>query len=130
MIVAPAVTVHGMDDALAALCLGAPVTLLSAPGAASVGGCLWWRALVEGATAAWPDTPCDDILDCGDAPGWAMAALRIGQRALVLNPACPAFPALAGAAGTIGARVLAARPVSLDLAHPRARARLEGWLRP
>jgi hypothetical protein len=130
MIVRPAVTVHGMDDALAALAPGAPVTLLSAPGAASVGGCLWWRSLVEAAIAAWPATPCDDILDCGDSPGWAMAALRIGQRALVLDPACPAFAAVAGAAGTLGARVLAARPVSLDLGQPRARARLATWLRP
>ncbi len=47
----PAVIVHGLDDARAALAPGRPVTLLSAPGAALYAGCGWWRALVRLAQA-------------------------------------------------------------------------------
>ena len=116
MFFAPAITVHGIDDARAVLRPGRPVTLLSAPGAALAGGCLWWRALVEAATAEFPDTPCADILDCADAPARAMAALRVGQRLLVLDPACPAFAAVAAAAARLGAFVLAERPAEATLA--------------
>ena len=58
-----------------------------------------------------------------------MAALRVGQRLLVLDPACPGFPAVAAAAATLGASVLPARPVALDLAAPGAERLLAAWLR-
>ena len=48
----PAVVVHGLADAEAALAVGRPVTLLSAPGAALYAGCLWWREMVARARAA------------------------------------------------------------------------------
>ncbi len=128
MILHPAVTVHGAGDALSALASGRPVTLISAPGAALGGGCLWWRALTRRARAAHPDTPCMDILDCADAAGRAMAALRIGQRIIVLSPACAAWDAVAGAASTLGATVLRERPAALDMRAPGARGRLEAWL--
>jgi len=118
----PAVVVHGLDQARAALRPGLPVTLLSARGAALYAGCGWWRALVEQAGAA------HDILDCADAPGYAMAALRIGQRHLILDAACPGFAAVAAAAATIGARLLAERPEALDLAERGADRRLLAWL--
>ena len=47
----PAVVIHGLPDALAALRSGRPVTLLSGPGAASYACCGWWRALVARARA-------------------------------------------------------------------------------
>jgi hypothetical protein len=124
-----AVVVHGLDHARMALRPGLPVTLLSAPGAALYGGCLWWRTLVAIAREEFPATPVCDILDCAASPGRAMAALRIGQRVLVLHPACPAFAAVAGAAATLGATVLTARPDELDLADSDAVRRLEAWLR-
>ncbi len=124
----PAVVVHGLADAQRALRVGRPVTLLSAPGAALFAGCLWWRELVAAARAAHPATPAQDVLDCGDAPGQAMAALRAGQRLLILDPACPAFGAVRSAAATLGAIVLAGRPPALDLADPTARRRLARWL--
>ena len=85
----PATIVHGLPDARAALIPGAPVTLLSAPGAAAYAGCGWWKALIEAAQAEFPDTPCVDILDCADATGAAFAALRIGVNRLVLWPDAP-----------------------------------------
>jgi len=73
MIAHPAVVVHGLDEAVAALRPGLPVLLLSAPNAAAFMGCLWWRALVQAAQRACRDTEAADALDCGDAPGYAMA---------------------------------------------------------
>jgi hypothetical protein len=128
MTLPPCVVVHGFSDALAALRPGRPVALLSAHGAARFAGCLWWRELIAAARAACPMTPALDILDCADAPGQAMAALRAGQRLLILDPACPALPAVQGAAARLGARVLTARPPALDLARPGERRRLAHWL--
>ena len=128
MILPPALIVHGLADARAALRPGRPVTLLSARGAALFAGVLWWRELVAAARAACPATPAHDVLDCADAPGQAMAALRAGQRLLVLDAACPAFAAVQGAAATLGAHVLAAAPPALDLAEKAARRRIARWL--
>jgi hypothetical protein len=127
MITQPAVVVHGLADARAALRPGYPVTLLSAPGAARFAGCLWWRELVAAARAEQPATPVRDVLDCGDAPGLAMAAQRVGQRRLVLA-AGPAFAAVAMAADGLGAVVLAERPPALDLARRGNLRRLRAWL--
>lgn len=113
----PVIVVHDLGGACAALRPGQPVTLLSAPGAALFMGCGWWRALIAAAQAAHPGTPMADILDCADAPGHAMAALRIGQRLLILSPTCPAYPAVTATAATLGATVLPARPASMDVAN-------------
>ena len=119
----PAVVVHGLDQARAALSPGLPVTLLSAPAAALFAGAGWWRALVAAARAAHPATPCADVLDCADAPGRAMEAIRAGQAILVLDPACPGFGRVASLA-----TVLAARPAALDLDGRGAGLRLRDWL--
>ena len=124
----PAVIVHGLADASEALAPGLPVTLLSAEGAALFAGCLWWRALVETARREHPATPIEDILDCADSPGRAMAALRIGQRTLVLSPRVAGFEAVATAAAAQGSRVLSMAPPALDLAKPGAARRLRAWL--
>jgi len=124
----PSVVVHGLRDARAALRPGYPVTLLSAEAAAGYAGCLWWRELVAAARALHPATPALDVLDCGAAPGHAMAALRVGQRLLLLDPGCPGFARVAAAAAGLGAQVLPARPPALDLADRAAQRRLAGWL--
>lgn len=128
MIPYPAVTVHGLAQAVTALAQGRPVALLSGRGAALYAGCGWWREVVAAARAVHPDVPMLDILDCAEAPGRAMEALRIGQTFLVLDPDCPAFPAVAAAAESLGATVLRARPPALDLANPGAVRRLTAWL--
>jgi hypothetical protein len=119
----PAVVVHGLAQARLALAPGLGVTLLSGPGAALYAGCGWWRALVAASGAAGPD-----ILDCADAPGRAMEALRAGCRLIVLDPAVPAFGLVAARAAAIGALVLPERPLALNLAEPGALRRLEAWL--
>jgi hypothetical protein len=124
----PAVVVHGLADAEAALAVGCPVTLLSAHGAALYAGCLWWREMVTRARATHPTVPALDILDCADAPGRALAAIRAGLRILILAPSVPGFPAVAAIAAARGLILLAERPPALDLAEPGGVRRLPGWL--
>ncbi len=128
MIVHPAVIVHGLVDARHVLALGAPVTLLSAPGAAGYAGCLWWREMVDAARQAHPGAEAPDVLDCADAPGHAMAALRSGICRLVLSPAVPAFAAVRQIAERQGGFVLDRPPPALDLAARDGRYRLQAWL--
>jgi len=126
----PAVVIHRLADARAALAAGCPVTLLSAPGAALYAGSLWWRALIERARTNHTDVPMEDILDCADASGLALGALRIGQRLLVLDPRAPGWHAVAAIATSQGGALLAARPPALDLAQRGAARRLHDWLQP
>ena len=129
MIVRPAVIVHGLADAQAALAPGLPVTLLSAPGAVLSGGCLWWRALIATARAEHEKTDATDILDCADASGMALGALRSSVCRLVLWPEAPGWNAVAAIAERHGGFVLPAAPAALDLAHRNAIRRLHAWLR-
>jgi hypothetical protein len=129
------VVVHGLAEAVAALALAGPrgVALLSAPGAAGSLGPAWFLALVARAAAAQPGVPHRAILDCADAPGQALAALRAGVAWLVLDPGCPGFAAVAAAAAEAGAAIWPARPPALDLGRldlrrAGARDKLAGWL--
>jgi hypothetical protein len=129
MCLPPSVVIHGLADARTALEAGLPVTLLSAPDAALFAGCGFWHALVAQAKAEHPDVTAPDILDCGDAAGHALAALRLGQRILILAEGTPGRAAVAAIALASGATVLAARPPALDLARMGAARRLRAWLR-
>lgn len=125
----PAVIVHGADDAETVLraAAGQAVLLLSAPGAALFAGIGWWRALIGDARAAHPGA-WQEALDCADASALALAALRVGQRGLVLWPDAPGRAAVAAIARDCGARLLAAAPPSLDLASHPGPGRLAAWL--
>lgn len=130
---APAVTVHGFDHACLALAAGRTagrdVCLLSAPWAGRYAGVAWWRAMLAAARAATPCAPDGrDLLDCGAAPGAAMAALRHGQLGLILDRNCPAFAAIQAACASLGATLLDARPPALDLSEPGAARALAAWL--
>lgn len=127
-VIYPAVVVHGIAHVRLAAALGLRFVLLSAPGAAGYAGCLWWRALAELAAEEAPGLVAGDILDCADAPGWAMAALRLGQRALVLDAACPAWSRVAAVAAAQGAIVLPCAPAALDLGRDDAAPLLAAWL--
>ncbi|WP_244458747.1 hypothetical protein [Roseomonas fluvialis] len=129
----PAVTVHGLAGARAALAAAGPrgVLLLSAPGAGAFAGAAWFLGVV--AAAARPGVPHQGAIDCADAPGAALAALRAGARLVVLQGGCPSFAAVAAAAAGCGARLLPERPPSLDLGRLDLQrrddlARLSAWL--
>jgi hypothetical protein len=124
-----AVVAHDAGQVAAVLALGRPVRFLSAAGALGFQGADWFAAVLRGGGAGLGL----GVGDAGGAPGFALAGLRAGLGAVVLDPACPAFPALAVEAGRRGALLLAARPPALDLmafdlARPKARARLLLWL--
>lgn len=124
----PAVTVHGIEDAETALSAGRAVTLLSGRGAALYGGCGWWRALIARARAAYPDVPMLDVLDCADAAGRALGAIRAGQQIFILAAESPGFAAVAAIAAERRLVLLRERPAALDLSDPRQRRRLMEWL--
>jgi len=74
------VIIHSLADARAALAAaaegGAPVTLHSAPGAGVYGGVGWFERLVAAAQAEFPRVALSAVLDCGDAPGAVLEAVR------------------------------------------------------
>jgi hypothetical protein len=130
-----AVVVHDAMQAAAALAMarhvlpsGTLLALLSAPAAALYLSPRLFLAITGPATpGALP------VLDCGMAPGHALAALRAGCPALVLPATCAGFPALAAAAAEAGALLLPEAPPALDMAslrpgNPRDDARLQAWL--
>lgn len=127
--------VHGLDQAAAALAAAGArgVLLLSAPGAGGFAGAGWFLALVAAARRRHPQSRCAAALDCADAAGSALTALRAGVGIVILDGASPAFGAVAKAAGETGALLLPARPAALDLAGLDLRRRddlasLAGWL--
>jgi hypothetical protein len=128
MVIHRAVIAHGLADARAALAVGAPVTLLSAPGAGLFAGCLWWRELVSAARLEYPNTDATDVLDCADASGMAMGALRSGVCRLVLWPDAPGWQAIATIAKREGGFVLPRAPEALDMAGRNATRKLRDWL--
>ena len=85
-------------------------------------------ALIAIGRTEFPDADLHDILDCADAAGRAMEALRAGQRIIRLDRASPAWNRVGGAAASIGAIVLAECPPALDLGQPGAARKLRSWL--
>jgi len=131
----PAIIVRDAATATTALLLAAPrgALLLSPTGAAESLGAAWFLAIVAAAAKATPGVPYAAALDCGSAPGHALAALRLGARIVILAPDVPAFAAVAGAAAQCGAAVWTAAPPAFDpgragLAKPGAQACLTAWL--
>lgn len=117
----PAVVIRSLEEARACLRVGVPVTLLSEQGAGLYAGCGWWGGVVAAARAAYPGTPVQDVLDCAEGSGQAMAALRMGQRLLVLDRAAPAWEAVRAAARELGGEVLSGRPAAYQLPVIRRR---------
>jgi hypothetical protein len=121
----PAIVFHGLAQAEAALVaagkLGLAVTLISAPSAAGYAGPGWFRSVVEQARAAHPGAEVTAVLDCGEFPGLALAALRDGVAVIRFSGDTAAK--IADIAEQLGARVISTRPEALDLATIERR----GW---
>ena len=119
---APAtIVVHEFSHAVAALTAAQahnrPITILSAMGAVRSAGAGWWRELVTQAGANVPDQAAEWILDCGDEPGMALAALREGVQAIALDAGEPIWSRVAQIAVQCDASVLRIdRAGALDLA--------------
>lgn len=117
---APPIIVHTLAHALGALQAaaqaGRAVVLVSAPDAGIYAGPGWWAALVEAARAAVPDARAAALLDCGDRPGAALAAIRSRVEGIVFTGGGDAARRLADIARQEGVRFVAERPAAaLDL---------------
>jgi hypothetical protein len=84
---------------------GEGVWLLSMPGAAGFLGASGFAAVLREGGAPLSQ----GVLDAGAAPGFAVAGLRAGFGAVVLDPGCAAFPALAAEAARRGVALWPAR---------------------
>jgi hypothetical protein len=89
------IVIHSLGDARAALeagaSLGVRVTLASAPGAGAYAGPGWFKAVIEAAAAEFPAAEFSHVLDCGEAAGMVLAALRQGlPRVRFTGPAATA----------------------------------------
>jgi len=105
-----------LDEARAALraaaARGVAATLVNPPGAAAYLGAGFLWAVVEAARAEVPGVAVEAVMDCGDDPGWALAALRTGFKSIVLGGNRRARARVAAIARAMGARLLARPPAA------------------
>ena len=125
--------VHSLDHARAACAaaraLGVPVCLRSAPAAAGYAGPAWFRELTIAVAEEFPDVALSTSLDCGAAPGDALAALRAGIRTIRLRVPKKVRDKIVTIAARSGARLDDDQRKALDLdgvAEPEAACR--AWL--
>ncbi|MBS0520362.1 MAG: hypothetical protein JSR90_16835 [Proteobacteria bacterium] len=65
---------------------GTSPTLVTPENAAAVYGAGYLAALQERARREFPDVAFTLVVDCGDAPGWALACLRAGVKVISMDP--------------------------------------------
>ena len=116
-----AFVVHCLSDCTAALTAacrsGRAVTLLSPPDGAASLGIGYFSTMLAAAQRMVPGVDAEAVLDCGDAPGLALAALQAGVTVVRLSAAEETLRRLDDIAGQLGARVERNRPAQiLDLA--------------
>ena len=127
------VVVHDLIQARIALTaartVGQPVTLLSAPAAASAVGPAWFATLVQTVRAEFPDLEIEAILDCGRAAGRAMAALQAGFNGIVFTGSEGVLLKLADIGEDQRCTLYDQRPKALDLmAEKDPAAACRAWL--
>jgi len=106
------IRVHNLDQArqavMAARATGVEVTLESPAGAAGWQGIGWWRRLEQALAEEFG--AITTVLDCADAPGHALAALRAGCRRISLTAPQRTFERVAAIATRCGAELEPAPP--------------------
>lgn len=106
----PAFIVHTLSQTVAALTAaaeaGCTVTLASPPGAVHSLGTGYFLAMVAAARATVPAARSRALLDCGAAPGLALAALRAGVEAVRVEAAPEVLAKLAEIANRSGAKLV------------------------
>ncbi len=127
------IVVHSLTDACAALAaaaaLGRDVTLASAAGAGAYAGPGWFKALTDEAMRAVPTAHCDTVLDCGAAPGFALAALQFGLKRVRFTGGDEVGRRLQAIAAQRGAVIETETVPALDLRGVRQpEARCRAWL--
>ena len=127
------IVVHSLTDACAALAaaaaLGRDVTLASAAGAGAYAGPGWFKALTDEAMRAVPTAHCDTVLDCGAAPGFALAALQFGLKRVRFTGSDEVGRRLQAIAAQRGAVIETETVPALNLRGVRQpEARCRAWL--
>ena len=128
-----AIVIHSLAHAVAALEAAEEarlsITLLSPPDFATYGGAGFFNAIVRRARAKVPAAKSEAVLDCGDAPGLALGALRAGTEAVRFGGRPAVRKKIAEIAAAHGAHLLTVRPRALDLLDAAdARAACLAWL--
>jgi hypothetical protein len=114
--------VHSLDHARSALTAaqetGQFVVLDSPPSGALSLGAPVFLAIIEAAAKDAPGARFEAVLDCGDAPGAALGALRAGVPVIRLAASAPIFAKIADIARKMSARAESEPPAGevLDLA--------------
>jgi len=120
---------HAREAARMAASLGVPVTLRSAPGASAYAGALWFAEMIALVREEVPGAEIDAVLDCADAAGDAMAALRCGLKRIRFSGRGRVRARLAALAARHGAALDDDRRQALDLGAPGVdEAGLRAWL--
>jgi len=127
------IVVHSFADARAALAAAAalerPVTLASAADAGAYAGPGWFKAVTDEAMRAVPAAHCDTVLDCGTAPGLALAALQFGLKRVRFTGGEEARRRLQAIAAQCDAAIETEPMPALDLRGIRQpEARCRAWL--
>lgn len=91
-----------------------PITFISPQNAAAYMGVRWWINLVQIGSNLFSN-PIDNLLDCYDNAGFAMAALRLGQKKILFSPTSKQFSLLKMRADSVHADLITHRPKSFDL---------------
>jgi len=113
----PHVIVHTLAETCAAMRAaaeaGRPLTLHSPPGAARSMGAGYFLAMIDIARRQTPAALTLAVLDCGAAPGLALAALNAGAQAVQLDAAPMVLDKIADIAAQLGATLLRNRPADI-----------------
>lgn len=114
------VVAHAPDHAVAALraaaAIGVAVTVESPPSAAGAQGAGWFKALIAQARGEVPAVEAASLLDCGDAAGLALAAIRTrAADAVRLSASFDVVAKVADMAAQAGMAVETERAEALDL---------------
>lgn len=114
-----AVIIHNLEHAKAALTaaerLGTAVTLRSAPGAAAYLGAAVFRCIIDEAARICPGAAFTAVLDCGQAPGSALCALRHGVKGVSIDAPPEVQAKIADIAAQTGAFLDNGKGEALDL---------------
>ena len=119
----PAIVVHDLDQAIGALraaaAAGVPVTLWSAPGAASCAGLGFLEAVFAQAKEAVPEADHDAVVDCRDSAVLAHEALSRGFAGVAFTGRGTMRKTLQAVADGQKGRLITAGPARgvLDLVH-------------
>lgn len=109
---------EAIEAARAAADAGCPVTLASPQGAALFCGPVWFKALIDDARKEFPsDASVTFLLDCGDSPGAALAAIRARVEAISFRGNSKARAAIAAIAKRTGVALLPPPTGAFDLSR-------------